>query len=176
MMRGAVTKHVSHMGRSATAARGNQRMGARPHGHTFPRSQSTHQITTAVVQTTRHIHRHDRAQQPPAAGSPALPPPRPTLQYDYPGSVKVDLHSRRALRPLHRPRAHLRWDSLSRASLVPKQGDDAERGGGLEARSHSPPDQKMLMYWPMRLRWSCEMHSAIQTMLRISCSLIFTYA
>ena len=115
-------------------------------------------------------------RQPPAAGSPALPPPRPTLQYDYPGSVKVDLHSRRALRPLHRPRAHLRWDSLSRASLVPKQGDDAERGGGLEARSHSPPDQKMLMYWPMRLRWSCEMHSAIQTMLRISCSLIFTYA
>merc|ERR1740124_31332 len=31
----------------------------------------------------------------------------------------------------------------------------------------------MLMYWPMRLRWSCEMHSPIQTMFLISCSLSF---
>ena len=36
--------------------------------------------------------------------------------------------------------------------------------------------QKMLMYCPMRLRWSCEMHSPIQTMFLISCSLSFTKA
>ena len=155
--------------------RGNERMGARPHGHTFPRSQSTHQITTAVVQTTRHIHRHDRTTAA-RRGKPRPAAPSADATIRLPRLGQRDLHSRRTLRPLHRPRAHLRWDSLSRASLVPKQGDDAERGGGLEARSHSPPDQKMLMYWPMRLRWSCEMHSAIQTMLRISCSLIFTYA
>ena len=39
-------------------------------------------------------------------------------------------------------------------------------------RARAP--QKMLMYWFIRPRWSCEMHSAIQTMLRISCSLSFT--
>ena len=32
------------------------------------------------------------------------------------------------------------------------------------------------IYWFMRPRWSCEMHSAIQTMLRISCSLSLTNA
>jgi len=47
----------------------------------------------------------------------------------------------------------------------------SEGSGKRGASNPTPSAQKMGMYWEMRPFWSCEMHSAIQTMLRISCSL-----